>query len=191
MPTFAEVVAAVVALCAAAGTFLGAWAASAKVRAESEKVRVEVEKMRAEQQVVAVEHAKTAVAVAAARTAAVSAAEQAAATAAQLQPNGGSSALDAINREFRNLGEAVARLEKHQESMWDGQGELRSDIRGLRRDVGRLHDQDMSDRARAEETHRAMMQFATDEHDLLRAQIDQMHSAGQRRQLGWGWGKKT
>lgn len=57
--------------------------------------------------------------------------------------NSGSHLLDKIEA----LGEAMGRVEAQQES-------TAADVRGLRRDVGRLHDIDREDRERAEAAHR-------------------------------------
>lgn len=57
--------------------------------------------------------------------------------------NSGTHLLDKVNE----LGEAMARVEEQQAA----QG---SDIRGIRRDIGRLHDADREDRERAEAAHK-------------------------------------
>ena len=57
--------------------------------------------------------------------------------------NSGTHLLDKVNA----LGEAMARVEEQQAA----QG---SDIRGIRRDIGRLHDADREDRERAEAAHK-------------------------------------
>lgn len=57
--------------------------------------------------------------------------------------NGGSHMIDKIEA----LGEAMERVEQQQAA----QG---SDIRGIRRDIGRLHDADREDRERAEAAHK-------------------------------------
>lgn len=57
--------------------------------------------------------------------------------------NTGSHLLDKID----NLGEAMVRVEEHQAA-------TAADIRGIRRDIGRLQDIDREDRERAEAAHR-------------------------------------
>ena len=57
--------------------------------------------------------------------------------------NSGTHLLDKVNA----LGEAMERVEEQQAA----QG---SDIRGIRRDIGRLHDADREDRERAEAAHK-------------------------------------
>lgn len=57
-------------------------------------------------------------------------------------PNGGST-----------VRAALMRLEAGQKSLSEGQSEIRSDVRGIRHDIGRLSDADVSDREQSRIEH--------------------------------------
>lgn len=75
--------------------------------------------------------------------------EAAQATAAQLTNNGGASVRDAIDR----IEQTQATLRAEVAGVRDAVGDVKSDVRGVKRDVGRLADQDITDRTDSNKAH--------------------------------------
>lgn len=75
--------------------------------------------------------------------------EAAQATAAQLASNGGASVRDAIDR----IEQTQATLRAEVAGVRDAVGDVKSDVRGVKRDVGRLADQDITDRTHSNKAH--------------------------------------
>lgn len=105
------------------------------------------------------------------------------------RPNSGSSLRDAVDRIEAQTkamaeaqlvqGAAILRLEGRVDTIAD---DTHSDIRGLRRDVGRLADDDRADREAAVRAHDEMRKDAARVHDELRgmiARVDQDITAHQ------------
>ena len=112
----------------ALGAFVGSIVASLKVLAEVAEIRARVHE--AEQT----------------RDQTLAAAQ---ATAAQLTNNGGASVRDAIDR----IEQTQATLRAEVAGVRDAVGDVKSDVRGVKRDVGRLATQDITDRTDSNNAH--------------------------------------
>ena len=112
----------------ALGAFVGSIVASLKVLAEVAEIRARVH-----------EAEKT-------RDQTLAAAQ---ATAAQLTNDGGASVRDAIDR----IEQTQATLRAEVAGVRDAVGDVKADVRGVKRDVGRLADQDTTDRTEASKAH--------------------------------------
>ena len=115
----------------ALGAFVGSIVASLKVLAEITEIRARVhESDRKRDETLKVAQA----------------------TAAQLTNNGGASVRDAIDRIEQNQ----ATLRAEVAGVRDAIGDVKADVRGVKRDVGRLADQDTTDRTESNEAHKRL-----------------------------------
>ncbi|MFT3877127.1 MAG: hypothetical protein QM708_12000 [Propioniciclava sp.] len=143
---------ALTALTGALGALVKQAAESAKIRAESEKTRAEIEAVRADLQ-------QSALIITA--------------THHQVVPNGGGSLMDSSARTEVKLDEVLAALADQRDHLGrldESARNTAADVRGLRRDVGRLAD---ADQQLAAADH-AAREAAAKAHDALNRRIDEI-----------------
>ena len=84
----------------------------------------------------------------------------------ELRPNGGSTVKDAVNRIERHLEEGLSAVR-------DDIGLVREDVRGAKRDIGRLADADQADRDAASKAHDQIhRRIDQTRHDIDRLRTD-------------------